>query len=83
MNNPSTPDGWLLCHYINTSPQIQRVQIANFPGRSFERLLFPMERLLFDAPAEAELEVQPQQRNPTEIIRIPCGQLAQTALISG
>jgi hypothetical protein len=47
----------LICYYKNTTSQIQTVRISNIPNWYFERVVFPGERLLFEASPEAELEI--------------------------
>ena len=47
----------ILCYYANTSNQLQIARIRNIPGWRFERLIFPKERLLFEALPEALLEI--------------------------
>ena len=47
----------ILCCYINKTNQIQVGRIANIPDWYFERVIFPGQRLLFEAPPEAELEI--------------------------
>jgi hypothetical protein len=46
-----------LCCYQNRTPQIQVVRIANVPNWYFERVVFPSQQILFEAPTEAQLEV--------------------------
>ena len=64
-----------LCYYINTSGQIQLARIVNIPGWMFERLVFPGQRLLFEAVPDALLEVHAPATTETLIERIPCFQL--------
>jgi hypothetical protein len=51
------PLGEILCVYKNETPRIQVARIANIPGWYFEKVIFPGERLLFEALPEAELEI--------------------------
>ncbi|MBW4618136.1 MAG: DUF1830 domain-containing protein [Cyanosarcina radialis HA8281-LM2] len=46
-----------LCVYVNASNQIQIARIANIAEWYFERVVFPGQRLLFEAPPEAQLEI--------------------------
>jgi hypothetical protein len=48
----------LLCCYINATSKLQVIRIANIPNWRFERVVFPRQRLLFEAPPGAEIEVQ-------------------------
>lgn len=58
-----------LCCYINRTDKIQIARIVNIDEWYFERVIFPQQRLLFDAPAEAELEIHANDRNETTRIR--------------
>jgi hypothetical protein len=46
-----------LCYYINLTSKMEIVRITNIPNWYFERVIFPQERLLFHAPAQAQLEI--------------------------
>lgn len=41
----------------NATHQIQVVRIGNIPNWYFERVMFPGQRLMFEAAAEAVLEI--------------------------
>ncbi len=75
--SPVQQDDWVLCHYFNSSNYLQIARIENRTGWRFERVVFPKQRLLFNAPVEAELEVQTSASTPTSE-RIPCSDLACT-----
>jgi hypothetical protein len=47
----------ILCCYVNVTTQVQIARIANIPEWYFERVVFPGQRLLFEAPPEAKLEI--------------------------
>jgi hypothetical protein len=47
----------ILCCYVNFSNQVQVARIDNIPNWYFERTVFPGQRLLFEAPANAQLEI--------------------------
>lgn len=67
----------MLCYYANTSGQMQIARIMQGSVRMFERVVFPGQRVLFNAPADAELEVQTRAiANLLFSERIPCVQLA-------
>jgi hypothetical protein len=54
------PNDWnksLLCCYVNASSEIQVVRITNIPKWYFERVVFPGQRLIFEALPSALLEV--------------------------
>lgn len=56
------------CFYKNHSPKIQVLRLLNSP-ESWERVIFPQERLLFEATLRSKLEVQ---RNQYSYEVIPC-----------
>lgn len=65
-----------LCYYINKSPKMQIARITNVPDWYFERVIFPRERLLFSAPATAQLEIYTYERANTVLCeKIPCDHL--------
>ena len=47
----------ILCYYANITNQIQVVRIENIPNWYFERVMFPGQRLMFEAWPEAVLEI--------------------------
>ena len=47
----------ILCYYTNHTNQIQVARITNIPDWYFERVVFPGQRLLFEAIPSAELEI--------------------------
>lgn len=53
----STKSSRILCSYANVTNQIQIARIANIPSWYFERVVFPQEYLLFEAPPDARLEI--------------------------
>ena len=55
-NSLSYPD-LVLCYYMNTTNGIQIVRSKNIGAWYFERTIFPGERLLFEAPLAAQLEI--------------------------
>jgi adenylate cyclase class IV len=52
-------DCQVLCAYRNMS---DRLQIARISNKSFERVVFPAELLLFEASSQAELEIYADDR---------------------
>jgi hypothetical protein len=47
----------ILCCYVNATSKIQVVRITNVPNWYFERVVFPGQRLIFEAVPLALLEV--------------------------
>ncbi|MBW4442926.1 MAG: DUF1830 domain-containing protein [Plectolyngbya sp. WJT66-NPBG17] len=46
-----------LCCYVNATRHIQVARIVDIANWSFERVVFPGQRLLFEAPQNAHLEI--------------------------
>jgi hypothetical protein len=53
----SQDDAQICCCYVNSTSQIQIARIANVPNWYFERVVFPGQGLMFEAPIYACLEV--------------------------
>jgi Domain of unknown function (DUF1830) len=47
----------ILCYYANVTNQIQLIRIANILNWHFEKVMFPGQRLMFEARPEAVLEI--------------------------
>lgn len=54
---PSGSSGQILCCYVNATSKIQIARITNIPNWYFERVVFPGQRLVFEAFPEAVLEI--------------------------
>ncbi|WP_413162872.1 DUF1830 domain-containing protein [Capilliphycus salinus ALCB114379] len=54
---PANSGSKKLCCYSNSTDKMQVVRITNIKNWYLERVVFPREYFLFEAPAEAELEV--------------------------
>ena len=46
-----------ICAYVNASNSVQIDRIANIPNWHFERVIFPGQRLIFEAPDAGILEI--------------------------
>lgn len=53
---PEQPDN-MLCCYVNATSKIQIARITNIPNWYFERVVFPGQRLMFEALSYAQLEI--------------------------
>lgn len=49
--------GAVLCCYVNIASKVQIARITNIENWYFERVVFPGQRLMFQAPVEAQLEI--------------------------
>ena len=54
---PSNATSSLLCCYVNATSKIQIARITNIPNWYFERVIFPGQRLVFEAMPDAQLEI--------------------------
>lgn len=54
---PSHNQDYILCCYVNATSQIQIARITNVPNWYFERVVFPGQRLVFEALPAALLEI--------------------------
>ncbi|MGB3614530.1 MAG: DUF1830 domain-containing protein [Elainellaceae cyanobacterium] len=54
---PSDHPSHILCCYINATSKIQIARITNIENWYFERVVFPGQRLMFEALASAMLEI--------------------------
>lgn len=75
MNTPKPQQGQILCSYTNTTSQLQIARIAPF-GLSFERVVFPGQRLLFNAHPMAQLEIYVGKKASAALLsQFDCSQL--------
>lgn len=54
---PNDRNKALLCCYVNATSQIQVARITNVDDWYFERVVFPGQRLMFEAVPQAILEI--------------------------
>lgn len=47
----------ILCFHINETSQIQIIRLRNIPKLKYQRVIFPGERLFFEAVPNAVLEI--------------------------
>lgn len=64
------------CFYLNDTSQIQIIRINNTPDMYWEKVVFPGQRLIFEATPEARLKIY-SSRNSFAILSdvISCQQL--------
>ena len=66
-----------LCCYVNATSQIQVARITNIENWYFERVVFPGQRLVFEALPQAQLEVHTGMMASAILSdTIPCERLA-------
>ena len=54
---PNDESDSILCCYVNATSQIQIARITNIANWYFERVVFPGQRLVFEANTQAILEI--------------------------
>ncbi len=54
---PDNENQHILCCYVNATSHIQIARITNIPNWYFERVVFPGQRLVFEALPKAQLEI--------------------------
>lgn len=54
---PPEQSGNILCCYVNATSKIQIARICNIANWYFERVVFPGQRLVFEAPLQAQMEI--------------------------
>ncbi|MFM7560515.1 DUF1830 domain-containing protein [Cylindrospermopsis raciborskii] len=76
---PPEQSGKILCCYINATSKIQVARISNVPNWYFERVIFPGQRLVFEAPKYAQMEIHTGMMASAILSdTIPCDRLRLT-----
>lgn len=80
---PSERNLPIFCSYVNTTSLVQIIRIKDSPEFYLERVIFPGQRVMFEATAQAILEVHTSEI-ATAIIAdtIPCQKLQITGSYS-
>ena len=78
---PNDEQSHILCCYVNATSQIQIARITNIPNWYFERVVFPGQRLVFEAEPHAILEIHSGMMASAILSdTIPCTRLALETL---
>jgi Domain of unknown function (DUF1830) len=73
---PHDDADFICCCYVNSTSQIQVARITNIHNWYFERVVFPGQRLLFEAPSYGYLEIHTGMMASSILSdKIPCLQL--------
>jgi len=76
---PNGQASFLLCCYVNATSHIQVARITNIPNWYFERVVFPGQRLVFEALSQAQLEIHTGMMASSILSdTIPCERLCIT-----
>lgn len=76
--DPLPPDqsDKIVCCYVNATSKIQIARISNIANWYFERVVFPGQRLVFEAPSKSVLEIHTGMMASAIISdNIPCDRL--------
>ena len=74
---PADSGNRILCCYINHTSRIKIARIKNISNWYFERVVFPGEKLLFEALPEARLEIFVTNFSTVALVEITlCARLA-------
>ena len=74
---PPEQSGKSLCCYVNATSKIQVARISNISNWYFERVVFSGQRLVFEAPLHAQLEIHTGMMASSILSdTIPCNRLA-------
>lgn len=74
VNSQTTPI--ILCYYTNHTSQIQIIRLINTDRGKLEKIVFPQQRMLFEATPESQLEiVNHKDGNITKSQFISCSDL--------
>jgi hypothetical protein len=73
---PPDQSNHLVCCYVNATSKIQIARISNIPNWYFERVVFPGQRLVFEAPSISLLEIHTGMMASAILSdKIPCDRL--------
>jgi hypothetical protein len=66
----------IICYYFNASSELQILKLKNSPQLHYERVVFPPERLLFEALPNSFLEVHRNTFTGTDLVdKVRCQSL--------
>jgi hypothetical protein len=80
---PSDAPEKALCCYVNATSKIQIARITNIPNWYFERVVFPGQRLVFEALPQALLEIHSGMMSAILADTIPCDRLLVESELEG
>ncbi|ERN41164.1 protein of unknown function (DUF1830) [Rubidibacter lacunae KORDI 51-2] len=73
---PSNTPEPIFCCYVNATSSMQVARVANVPNWYFERVVFPGQRLVFEALPDALLEIHSSMMASAILSdTIPCNRL--------
>lgn len=69
---PSQASSPILCYYINDTADTHIIRMVSESAYHFERIVFPEERVLFEAFVDSHLEIHSPFLDGTQITRSEC-----------
>jgi len=74
---PNDESNRIVCCYVNATSKIQIARSSNIGNWYFERVVFPGQRLVFEAPVDAVLEIHTGMMASAILSdKIPCDRMA-------
>ncbi len=68
--NTIRPISKILCYYTNSSRTMQHIQLKNSSNFDLEKIVFPQQRILFEAIPQGKLEIYTVQTGKLSCIKI-------------
>lgn len=68
----SEATSFTLCYYINNTTETQIIRVLSESLCHFERIVFPQERVLFEALAESFLDIYSPSLDGERLTRLKC-----------
>lgn len=76
MNFQQPSDRKILCYYFNASSELQILKLKHSPSLNYEQVVFPKQRLLFEAFPNSFLEVHRKTFTGTDLVdKVRCKRL--------
>ena len=70
------PTAKILCYYTNSTSKVQIIRVTKAEKLNLEKIIFPRQRVLFEATTEEQLEIHTNQAGKKRIAQIvPCQNL--------
>jgi len=74
-------EAMISCFYANESPNLEILRIDTIAGWYFEKVVFPQQRLVFEAPAESVLDIYTCEFGSAVLAdRLSCERLKMTVM---
>ncbi|HHP7231994.1 MAG TPA: DUF1830 domain-containing protein [Xenococcaceae cyanobacterium] len=64
------PMSQILCYYTNITRTIQQIRVINSQKLNLEKIVFPQQRIFFEAMPEGQLEVYTAQAGKSKCLQV-------------